>query len=159
MLNFFKKNCEIIAPASGKVLDLKDVPDKVFAEKMAGDGVAIDVEDENILAPADGVISLIFKTNHAVGMTLGNGAELLIHIGIDTVQLKGEGFTRIVEEGKKVKVGEPIVKINREFITEKGYSLITPVLITNPGVVKDISGNVGLNVKAGKDVIMAYKIK
>lgn len=159
MLKFLKKNCNIMSPISGKIMDLKDVPDKVFAEKMAGDGVAIVTYGDMILAPADGIISIIFKSNHAVGMTLNNGVELLIHIGIDTVELEGVGFTRLIEEGKKVKVGDPIIKIDRKFIIEKGYSLITPVLITNTELINGIDVNIGEDVKAGEDILMTYRTK
>lgn len=159
MLKFLKKNCNIMSPISGKIMDLKDVPDKVFAEKMAGDGVAIFTYGDMVLAPADGTISIIFKSNHAVGMTLNNGVEILIHIGIDTVELEGSGFTRLIEEGKKVKGGDPIIKIDRKFIIEKGYSLITPVLITNTELIKDIDVNIGANVKAGEDILMTYRTK
>lgn len=159
MLNFFKKNYEIIAPVSGKVLDLSEVPDEIFSQKIAGDGAAIDVTGNLIMAPADGELTLVFKTCHAFAVTLDNGVEILVHIGIDTVELKGEGFKLLVEQGRRVKKGEPIIKIDKEFIESKGYSLITPVLITNPDRVKDINCIVGLNVEAGKDSIYKYYLK
>ncbi|WP_040214796.1 PTS sugar transporter subunit IIA [Clostridium polynesiense] len=158
MFNFFKKNQEIVAPVTGKVIDLSQVPDEVFAQKLAGDGVAIEPTGNEIVAPADGVLTLIFNTNHAFAITLKNGVELLIHIGIDTVALKGEGFTRLAEQGTKVKAGTPIVKVDKEFIEKAGYSLITPVLITNPEIVKDINGAVGTDAEAGKTVVIDYKM-
>ncbi|KAJ53021.1 glucose-specific phosphotransferase system IIA component [Clostridium tetanomorphum] len=159
MFNLFKKSNSIIAPMCGRVLDLSKVPDGVFASRLAGDGVAIDCSEDVIVAPADGTLSLIFKTNHAFGITLDNGIELLIHIGIDTVKLKGEGFQRLAREKTRVKVGEPIVRINRKFIKEKGYSLISPILITNVEKIEQIKGNVDIKVTSGKDIIFTYKIK
>ena len=130
MFGLFKKELKLIAPATGKTIDLSQVPDQVFAEKMAGDGVAIEVTGDTIVAPADGELSLVFKTNHAFAMTLSNGIELLVHVGIDTVSLEGEGFERLTEPGQQVKAGTPILKIDRDFILGKGLKLHTPVLIT-----------------------------
>jgi glucose-specific phosphotransferase system IIA component len=159
MFGIFKKSLEIIAPISGKVIDLSEVPDKVFAEKMAGDGVGIDSTGDTVVAPVDGTVVLIFKTNHAFAMRLDNGIELLIHIGIDTVELEGVGFERLIEEGIKVKMGEPVIKIDRSFITQKGYSLVTPVLITNPDKLKEIKYNTNLTADAGKQTVITYKTK
>lgn len=159
MFGFFKKTYELLAPVTGKVVDLSLVPDQVFAQKMAGDGVAIESTGDTIVAPADGVLTLVFKTNHAFAMTLDNGAEILVHIGIDTVELQGEGFERLADEGTKVKAGDPIIKINRDFITSKGFSLITPVLITNIDIVKDINYKIDFNAEAGKEVVVEYKTK
>ncbi|MCY6959825.1 PTS sugar transporter subunit IIA [Clostridium brassicae] len=163
MFGFFKKENnkenKIVAPVAGKVLDLSEVPDKVFATKLAGDGVAIECEGNAILAPADGILTLIFKTNHAFAITLDDGTELLVHIGIDTVKLQGEGFERVAEQGDKVKVGDPIIKIDEEFIKSQGYSLITPVLITNPEDVKIIEYKTGFNAKSGEDTLLTYTLK
>ncbi|AVQ44523.1 PTS sugar transporter subunit IIA [Clostridium botulinum] len=159
MFGFFNREHKILAPVLGRVLELSEVPDKVFASKLAGDGVAIECEDNTIVAPANGVISLIFKTNHAFGITLEDGIELLVHIGIDTVKLEGRGFERLLQEGDKVKVGDPIIKIDREFIKSKGYSLITPVLITNPDNVKNIEYKTGFNAKSAQDILLTYTPK
>lgn len=152
-----KKNSELVAPVSGKVIELSQVPDEVFSQKMAGDGVAIDPSDDLVVAPADGSITLIFKTNHAFAMTLENGLEILVHIGLDTVELNGEGFERLATEGETVKAGTPIVKINRKLFEEKGYKTVTPVLVTNPDILKEMNGLVGNNVTAGKDAVISYK--
>lgn len=159
MLNIFKRRFELLAPISGRVLDLSKTPDPVFADKLAGDGVVIDTTGDIVVSPADGVLTLIFRTNHAIGITLSNGIELLVHIGIDTVELSGEGFERIAVEGETVKAGEPIIRINRKLIEGKGYSLYTPVLITNPDLVKDIKYNIDTVVTMGKNSILSYKMK
>jgi glucose-specific phosphotransferase system IIA component len=159
MFGWAKKDYELLAPIDGKVIDLSLVPDSVFSERIAGDGVAIDSTGDLVVAPVDGNISLIFRTNHAFGMMLSNGAEIIVHIGIDTVELDGYGFERLKEEGSKVKAGDPIIKINRKQILDKGFSLITPVLITNPNIATDINYKTGIDVKAGKNTLFTYKIK
>ncbi len=159
MLGLFKKNVEITAPVNGNVIELNQVPDKVFAEKLVGDGVAVDSTGNVIKAPVGGTLTLIFKTNHAFAITTKQGIELLVHIGLDTVELNGEGFERIAEEGSTVKAGDPIIKIDRDFITGKGISLITPVLVTNMDIVDSIKINKMDGVTAGKDSIFSVKLK
>lgn len=159
MFNLMQNENEIIAPCMGKVLDLSEVPEEIFASRLAGDGVAVDCTNNTIVAPADGKISLTFKTNHAFSMTLDNGVDILVHIGIDTVELEGKGFKRLVEEGEFVRVGEPIIIIDKEFIEAQGYSLITPVLIINMDEVKDIQYKTGFNAISGKDTLFTYKIR
>lgn len=162
MFNFFKKNLitetKLLAPVTGKTIDLSEVPDKVFAEKLAGDGIAIDPVGDIVVAPADGELTLVFNTKHAFAITLSNGAELLVHIGIDTVSLDGEGFEQLIEAGTKVKAGTPIIKINRDFILDKGFSLITPVLVTNMDLVKELNTAVGKDVTAGQDEVINFTI-
>ncbi len=159
MFGFFKKSFKIVAPMDGKVIDLSKVPDEVFSQRLVGDGVAIDSTGDTIVSPANGVLKMIFKTNHAFAVVLENGAEILVHIGLDTVELDGYGFERVAEEGKKVKAGDPIIKINRQAIEEKGCSLITPVLITNMEIVDELNFNLNKAVRAGVDVVVTYKMK
>ena len=164
MFGFMKKkksnneSLNLVAVANGKVLPLSDVPDPIFAEKMAGDGVAIEVESNLIVAPASGEISMIFRTNHGFALALENGVELLVHIGVETVSLNGEGFKRLVEIGDKVEVGTPIIEIDRELIKEKGCSLITPVIITTVDILTDIKVNENINADAGETVIVEYSL-
>lgn len=161
MFKFFNKkqktDLKLVAPVTGTAIDLSKVPDPVFAQKMAGDGIAIDLTGETIVAPADGTLTLVFKTKHAFAMTLDNGIELLVHIGIDTVSLDGEGFEQLASEGDTVKAGTPIIKINKDLILEKGFSLITPVLITNPDIVSELIISTEKNVTAGEDEIIVCK--
>ncbi|MEW9094572.1 MAG: PTS glucose transporter subunit IIA [Clostridiaceae bacterium] len=158
MFNLLKRNYILTAPMDGKVVDLSTIQDKVFSKKLVGEGVAIDPTNDVVVAPADGKLSLLFKTNHAFGMVLDNGIEILIHIGIDTIGLESEGFTPLVKEGDVLKSGEPVIKIDRELIINKGYSLITPIIITNVDVVKEIEYNTNENVKSGEDTLLTYKL-
>lgn len=148
----------LVAVATGDVIPLSEVPDPVFAQKLAGDGAAIIVKGDTIVAPADGELSLVFKTKHAFAMTLENGLELLVHIGVDTVGLNGEGFEQLVEQGTKVKAGTPIIKIDREFILSKGLSLATPVLITNVDSTKSITAVEAGSVVAGENVVVNFEV-
>ncbi|MDR3595996.1 PTS glucose transporter subunit IIA [Clostridium sp.] len=162
MFNIFKKNSiketKLFAPITGKTIELSKVPDQVFAEKLAGDGVAIDTVGDVVVAPTDGELTLVFNTKHAFAMTLDNGTELLVHIGIDTVSLNGEGFEQLAEAGIKVKAGTPIIKIDRDLILDKGFSLITPVLITNMDSVKELEPTVGKDVIAGQDEVISFTL-
>jgi glucose-specific phosphotransferase system IIA component len=128
----------IKSPARGKRIDLKDVPDALFANKMIGDGFAVYPESKEICSPVDGKIVHIFDTNHAVGLKTDDGLEVLVHIGIDTVKLKGEGFKRIASIGQKVKVGDILIECDLEYLKENAKSIITPVVITNMDQVQKI---------------------
>lgn len=162
MFNFLKKSLnketKLVAPVTGRTIDLSKVPDEVFAGKMAGDGVAIEPTGDVIVAPCDGELTLVFKTLHAFAITLDNGAELLVHIGIDTVSLEGEGFQQLAEAGTRVKAGTPIIRIDKETILNKGFSLITPVLITNMDLVKELKTETDKDVEAGKDEIISFTV-
>ena len=163
MFEFLKKNkrnssLSFVAPVTGKTIDLSDIPDPVFAQKMAGDGLGIDSTGDVIVAPCDGDLTLVFKTKHAFAMTLENDIEILVHIGIETVSLNGEGFEQLVEQGTTVKAGTPIIKIDRGFIKSKGLSLVTPVLITNPDITKSIDAKIGIDIVAGETTVLEFSI-
>lgn len=137
----------VYAPLEGKVVALADVPDATFAEGVLGLGAAIEPAVGEVIAPADGEVSSIFDTHHAVGLTLDNGMELLIHVGINTVALNGEGFTAHVSEGDRVKRGQPLISFDKDFITSKGYQIITPVIISNADDYKEIKTTTSTDVK------------
>ena len=123
MLDFLKGkrkgNC-IGSPCKGKAVALTEVPDPTFSEKILGDGFAVIPSEGKIYAPADGEVTVVFDTLHAITMTTDQGAELLIHIGMDTVALKGEGYTPKVEAGASVKKGDLLMEFDMDFIKEKG---------------------------------------
>ena len=149
---------KFVAPVKGKTFPLSDVPDPVFAKKMVGDGLAIMPEDDIVVAPVDGELTLVFDTRHAFAMTLDNGIELLIHIGLETVTLNGEGFEQLVQAGTKVKAGTPIIKVDREFIKSKGFNLIIPIVITNPDNTKSINIVENIDTIAGETIILEYTV-
>ena len=122
---------QLYSPLRGRVLKLESLKDDAFASGVLGKGVGIWPEEGNVYAPADGVVSVLFPTLHAIGFSTDEGVELLIHIGLDTVQLNGEGFQARVAQGDRVKKGQLLVSFDMAFIEEKGYCLETPVLVTN----------------------------
>lgn len=139
MFNFFKKKDEVkeTKPAviyhafgHGKVLPLEEVPDRVFAERMMGDGFAIELTDNNACSPVDGEILLVFPTGHAFGIKTDDGVEILIHLGIDTVELNGDGFNAQVKQGDRVKAGDLITIMDLEAIKAKGKSVVSPMIFT-----------------------------
>lgn len=117
---------EIYAPLSGDIVNIEDVPDVVFSEKIVGDGIAIRPTGNKLVAPVDGVVGKIFETNHAFSMESTDGVELFVHFGIDTVELKGEGFRRVAEEGQTVKRGDTIIELDLELLETKAKSVLTP---------------------------------
>lgn len=121
----------IYAPGNGQVIPLSEVPDQVFAQKMMGDGVGFIPADGKIVAPFDGTVKTIFPTKHAIGLESDQGLELLIHIGIDTVKLNGEGFESFVETDDRVHKGQVLMQIDLDYITAHALSTVTPLIITN----------------------------
>lgn len=137
MLNFLKKKSGIVAPVEGECLPITEVDDKVFSTKMMGDGFAIIPEGDTIVSPMDGEIVTIPSSKHAIGLRSREGIEILIHIGLDTVMLQGKGFTVLCKEGTKVKAGAPLIKIDTDFMKEKGIDLTTMIVFTS-GYTKEI---------------------
>lgn len=128
MLKLFKKKEIFLAPLSGKLIPLEEVSDPVFAQKMMGDGFAIKPESTNITAPMSGEITVCFPTQHAIGMKTENGVDILLHVGIDTVKLQGEGFHTHVQQGQKVNQGDTLVEVDVELLKTKGYDPTVMVL-------------------------------
>lgn len=147
---------DVVAPLTGEIINIEDVPDVVFAEKIVGDGVAIDPTGDLIVAPVKGTIGKIFETNHAFSIESDDGIEMFIHCGVDTVELKGEGFERLAEEGQRVDVGTPVIKINLALLKEKAKSTYTPVVISNMDEIKELTKLSGA-VTAGVTPIMRIK--
>ena len=141
----FDDNC-VYSPLKGKAVAMADVPDETFASDVLGMGAAVEPAEGRVVAPADGEVSTLFDTHHAIGLTLDNGMEMLIHIGINTVELKGEGYTAHIEEGDRFTRGQTLITFDKQLIESKGYKTVTPVIITNPddysSVAKAADGNV-----------------
>lgn len=148
------KTIQLLSPITGKAVNLSEVPDPVFSEKMMGDGVAIEPTEGVVVSPAEGEIVQVFPTKHAVGIKAKNGAELLIHIGLETVSLKGEGFETHVKQGDKVKAGDKLVTFDLSVINEKAKSTITPVIITNTDQAASLKVLTEGNVEKGATPIL-----
>lgn len=133
----YKDNC-VYSPMNGRAIALEEVPDKTFASGTLGQGAAIDPMDGKVVAPADGKVTTLFDSHHAVGLTLDNGMELFIHIGMNTVELGGEGFDAYVKEGDRVSRGDTLITFDIQTLKNKGYSVISPVIITNTEDFKEI---------------------
>lgn len=143
----------IVSPVAGECIPLSEVPDATFAEGILGKGIAVKPEDNCFFAPADGVISSIFPTNHAIGMTTDDGVQILIHIGMDTVKLNGEGFKMFAKEGQNVKRGDLLVKCDLDFVKSKGYETVTPVIVANTMEYTDVVPVKTGKVRAGDSVM------
>lgn len=146
----------IYAPLSGEIVNIEDVPDVVFSEKIVGDGIAIRPNGNKIVAPIDGVIGKIFETNHAFSMESKEGVELFVHFGIDTVELKGEGFTRVAEEGQEVKKGDTIIEFDLALLEAKAKSVLTPVVISNMDEISGMEKSTGA-VTVGETIVLKLK--
>lgn len=161
MFQFFKKKpdlektgLELTAMTDGRCIPLEEVNDPVFSGKALGDGIAIVPEDCVIAAPCDGTVSMLAETLHAFGMTRDDGLELMVHIGIDTVALKGEGFEALVSQGDQVKKREPLIRFDAAFMEKKGIDMTTMLILLNPGQYqfKTLAG--GQQVKKNVDTVI-----
>lgn len=147
----------ICAPVTGKAVALKEVSDPTFGEEILGKGIAIIPADGHVVSPINGTVVTVFETLHAIGLKADDGVEVLIHIGLDTVKLKGKHFTARAKSGDKVTVGTPLVDFDVEKVKEEGYDVITPVIISNTFEYGDVLGVTDQEVKAGDSVIKVVK--
>ena len=150
------KDTVLAACLTGTVVPLAEVKDEAFASGALGDGIAIEPTDGELVAPADGEISSTFETHHAVGMTTVDGAELLMHIGIDTVKLGGKHFTYLINEGDKVKKGQPLIRFELEAIKAEGYPVTTPLIVCNTDDYAAVAAKASGAVKQG-DALLELK--
>ena len=159
MINIFKKKplLTLNAVAEGKAVSLLDVNDPTFSQKMVGEGIAIIQKNGQFVAPCDGVITMIFPTKHAFGLMTDNQVEILVHIGLDTVQVKGEGFTSHVSVNQRVKKGDLILEVDLNKIKELGYDTITPIVICNSDSFSKISPVLSGIVKISDPIIEIYE--
>jgi glucose PTS system EIICBA or EIICB component len=133
----------VVAPVSGTVVPLSEVPDPVFSGMVLGDGAAIEPADGAFVAPVDGTVFMVMNTGHAYGIRTADGVEMLLHIGIDTVKLKGRGFDVHVKQGDVVQVGDALCDVDLDIVREAGYSMITPLVVTKGGDSRGIAINLG----------------
>ncbi|PLR66810.1 MULTISPECIES: PTS sugar transporter subunit IIA [Bacillaceae] len=149
----------VYAPLTGSLLNLEDVPDPVFSQKMMGDGMAIEPAEGVLVSPVDGEIIQLFHTKHAIGIKSATGMELLLHIGLETVSMNGEGFEAFVKEGDKVKVGDKLITFDLNLIKEKAASTITPIIITNGDIIENVVKSDLGQVARGSAKVLEVKVK
>src|SRR5687768_6171745 len=142
----------IFAPFSGILVPLADVPDPAFAQRLAGDGVAIDPFDQRVVAPCDARVLQIHRAGHALTLS-SSGLEILIHVGLDTVKLNGKGFQAVAKAGDEVKKGDTLMTFDADYVATHALSLISPVLVTNMDRVTSLHARSG-KVRAGEDMLL-----
>lgn len=148
-----------VSPLSGQVIPIEDVPDDMFAEKMLGDGIAINPFDGQVVSPVEGEIVQVFPTKHAIGIRSKNGIEILIHIGLETVKLKGKHFEEHIKAGDHVQPGDPLITFDYEEVKKKAKSVITPVIITDSTHVSNLETEKEIQVVSGKTEVVRYDVE
>ena len=152
------QSLEIKAPLNGKTLPLEDMPDEVFSQHIMGDGLAIEPSEGIVVAPADAEVSAVMEeSRHACGLTLSNGLELLIHVGIDTVEMNGDGFELFVKEGDQVHTGDPLIRFDMDKIRAAGHPTMTAVIVTDEGEAKNLRYLTGTQAEAGKTPVITFE--
>ncbi len=157
MFHLFRKkenSWTLGAPVKGRAVPLQEVKDPTFSEEMLGKGVAVIPSEGKIYAPCDGEIVMIFDTLHAVSLKADFGAEVLIHVGLDTVKLGGDGFTSHVKAGEHVQRGTLLLEVDLDQVKGAGYDTITPLLVCNTSDYASVEGISGNEVEVGEDVIV-----
>ncbi|MCK1992210.1 PTS glucose transporter subunit IIA [Peribacillus muralis] len=150
---------QLLAPINGQVIKIEDVPDPVFSGKLMGDGIAILPEEGLVVSPVEAEVIQVFHTKHALGLRTKSGIELLIHIGLDTVNLKGEGFELHVAEGQHVKAGDKLVTFDIEFLKANAPSIITPIVITNGELVEKMEKTNSTKAQLNETEILKVYVK
>jgi PTS system glucose-specific IIA component len=150
------KKMIILAPLTGEAVTLEQVPDDVFSNRILGDGIAIIPGSNEVFAPVSGTIAQIAHTLHAIGIEGDNGTEVLVHLGIDTVELKGEGFTCHVKVGQHITAGDKLMDMDIELIKSRGYQTISPCILTNSERIRGLEIATG-DVIGGKSTVMTFK--
>lgn len=156
---FFRKTKVILlAPLTGTLIPLEKVADKAFAQKILGDGVAVQPEKGELVAPCDGEVSYVPDTAHAIALTEAHGLEILLHVGLNTVEQQGMGFKALVKSGERVKAGQPLILFDREKLEACGCDLSTPMVITNGDKVGKMEKAQEGPVQAGKDTVLTVTL-
>jgi len=153
MIGFWKKRIVITSPLDGVVVPVSRLSDPVFSGDVLGRGIAIKPDSGCVMAPASAVVSLMFETGHAVGLLTDSGVELLIHVGIDTVQLKGSHYTSLKSNDERVSPGDILMKFDALAIIAKGYDTVTPVVVCNSYAFSDILFAPEGYIRAGEPLI------
>lgn len=151
------KDIIIYSPVKGRAVELEAVGDGVFSSRMLGDGIAVEPALGRVVAPVSGTVNTVFETKHAIGITSDSGVEILIHIGLDTVQLNGKYFTAYVKDGDQVNTGDLLVEFDMESIRQEGYAVITPVIITNTTDYKAVMPVTSGPVEEKEEIIKVSK--
>lgn len=151
------KGSGIGSPAEGRVIPISQVNDPTFSEEILGKGAGVEPSGNQIYSPVTGVVTQMFDTGHAVSLTSEDGAEILVHVGIDTVQLKGKHYTAKVKSGQKVQAGDLLIEFDREAIAAEGYETVTLVVICNTDDYKEVAVKSDLSVKPGDEIIRLSK--
>ena len=154
---FSQPGITIASPVSGTIVPLTEVPDPTFAQGILGPGAAVQPSEGRIVAPANGTVDMMFDTGHAVSMTTSEGAELLIHVGIDTVQLEGKHYKACCKAGQQGKKGDVLIEFDPAAIKAEGYQIVTPILVCNPDAFT-VEPAAGGTVAAG-DALLTLKKK
>ena len=153
---FAKGAKNFISPMTGKVVSMENVPDPAFAQKMMGEGCGIDLTDGTVIAPFDAEITAAYPTGHAFGLkSKEDGTEILIHVGIDTVDLEGEGFDTNIKKGDSVKQGDVLVVVDLDMVRQAGKSLVSPIAFTGNEKVEVYK--IGQNITAGEKGLLNYE--
>ena len=147
----------LYAPISGEVVSLVDVPDTAFASRAVGEGVAIRPTGNVVVAPCNGELANIFKTNHAFAMITDSGAEIIVHVGVETVKLRGQGFKRLAQSGTRVRAGEPILELDLAYLDANAVSILSPVVLSNAEQFTQITDVASGTVVAGKSILFKFK--
>ncbi|MDD4640197.1 MAG: PTS glucose transporter subunit IIA [Bacteroidales bacterium] len=155
----FGKTIEILSPLEGKTLPLSECGDEAFAGEMLGKGLAILPSKGLLVAPFDAKVEVLFDTAHALSLLSENGLEFLIHIGIDTVKLKGRHFKALVQQGAEVKAGDPLIEFDPQAIQQEGYSIIVPMVVCNSADYVRIESFPGRNIRPLDKVILRLRKK
>lgn len=158
------KNKELIltSPLTGRVLPLEQVPDPVFSGKMVGEGAAVEAQANGLatlVAPCAGTVTLVHSAGHGVGIATPEGLELLLHVGLDTVEMEGRGFEPVVTVDQRVQPGQPLVRFDSGLIAREGHSLVSPVVVTNPERLDSLELVASGKVEAGRTPLLRLQVK
>jgi PTS system beta-glucosides-specific IIC component len=156
---FSKKERRLLAVTDGMLIPLSQVKDEAFSAGILGEGFAIEPTAGTIYSPAAGTVESISETKHAYTILTDDGLDILIHVGIDTVEMKGDGFLPMVAQGDRVKAGDVLLRADLDLIKKRGYPTTIPVLITNPEVLKELHVNSAPRVEGGQSNVAEYQIK